>query len=64
MASKTKSKSAIKPTTMRIPDDLLKACSQVARKKERSRSWLVNTYIREGLLRDGAKLGQPRGALD
>ena len=64
MASKTKLKPAIKPTTMRIPDDLLRACSRVAKKQERSRSFIVNNYIRAGLARDGEKLTQPRGALD
>lgn len=64
MAAKKQKKPSIKPTTMRIPDDLLRACSRVAKTKERSRSWIVNGYIREGLERDGVKLTQPRGALD
>jgi len=59
-----KQKTNVKPTTMRIPAELLAACSRAAKKQDRSRSWLINGYIRAGLARDGEKLTQPRGALD
>lgn len=52
-------KIAIPPTTMRIPVELLKRTARVAKKADRSRSWLINKYIVEGLARD-----EKPGALD
>lgn len=51
-AKTTPASKAIKPTTMRIPPSLLKRCDKVAGKQDRSRSWLINKYIEEGLVRD------------
>jgi metal-responsive CopG/Arc/MetJ family transcriptional regulator len=50
---------------MRIPEALLKGCGRIAKRKERSRSWIINDYIRQGLTRDGETVPQPTaGALD
>jgi predicted transcriptional regulator len=46
----------IKPTTMRIPPDLLTRAGKVATQRyQRSRSWLINHYIEKGLERDERK---------
>lgn len=58
MPQKTASK-AIPPTTMRIPVSVLKRGAKAAKKYDRSRSWLFNKYIEEGLARD-----EKPGALD
>ena len=55
-----KKPASIKPTTMRIPPDLLKRTDKVAKKQERSRTYKVIRWIEEGLARDE----QPGGALD
>lgn len=52
----TKSK-AVPPTTMRIPVELLKRAGKVARRYDRSRSWLINKYITDGLRRDEKSAG-------
>jgi predicted transcriptional regulator len=56
---KSNTPAAIKSTTMRIPEPLLKRADKVAKRQDRSRSWLVNKYIEDGLKRD-----EKPGALD
>lgn len=57
--AKSPASKAIPPTTMRIPVPELKRGTKVAKKWDRSRSWLFNKYIKEGLDRD-----EKPGALD
>lgn len=65
MPAKKSKTAAVPPTTMRIPEALLKGCGRIAKRKERSRSWIINDYIRQGLTRDGETVPQPTaGALD
>lgn len=52
MPRKADPSKAIPPTTMRIPVDKLKRASKVAKKYDRSRSWLINKYIDDGLAAD------------
>lgn len=44
-----KTPAAVKPTTMRIPPDLLKRADKVAKAEDRSRSYVINRWIEEGL---------------
>ena len=58
-----KSTTAVKPTTMRIPDAMLARGARVAQAQDRSRSWLFIKYIDEGLKRDEKALPRaPRAA--
>ncbi len=53
---------AIKPTTMRIPPDLLKRADRVAKRQDRSRSYMINQWIADGLKK--AEKSTAAGALD
>ena len=57
-----KKSNVVKPTTMRIPDDLIDRTDGLAEKLTRSRSYLVIKWIKEGLARDEKRLSG--GALD
>lgn len=52
-------KPAIAPTSLRLSPELLKRTARVAKKHDRSRAWLINKFIEEGLARDDKP-----GALD
>ncbi len=58
----SKAPAAIKPTTMRIPPDLLKRADKAAKRADRSRSYMINLWIAEGLKK--AEKAVPTGALD
>lgn len=64
--AKKKPSVAIKPTTMRIPPDLKKRVARMAKRCDRSASYLAIRWIEEGVARAEKEHGVSKsaGALD
>lgn len=55
---------AIKPTTLRIPPDLLRRAARIADLQDRTRSHVIIRLLEEGLEREERKVLPTGGALD